>query len=205
MHSPVRRLQLLHVAPAGPSPCKPEELRVALFSGNYNYVRDGANQALNRLASPFSVASGGAGFASALPTVQHPAFLPTGVSVGKCRRFQYLAEPNISWASPCPVVSGAKGLLRSCQPASLRSAGYCRPSRPHLGQEAENPGRCIGSHPLRYLPPILWAPVSRASHAGDHAPLLSVQHAIAVPDEAHPRRFSRAQRMNREFRPGARC
>mgnify|MGYP003351462734 CR=1 FL=1 len=23
-------------------------LRVALFSGNYNYVRDGANQALNR-------------------------------------------------------------------------------------------------------------------------------------------------------------
>src|ERR1700743_3445315 len=25
------------------------ELRVALFSGNYNYVRDGANQALNRL------------------------------------------------------------------------------------------------------------------------------------------------------------
>ena len=28
---------------------KPEELRIALFSGNYNYVRDGANQALNRL------------------------------------------------------------------------------------------------------------------------------------------------------------
>ena len=27
----------------------PDELRIALFSGNYNYVRDGANQALNRL------------------------------------------------------------------------------------------------------------------------------------------------------------
>jgi phosphatidylinositol alpha 1,6-mannosyltransferase len=26
------------------------DLRIALFSGNYNYVRDGANQALNRLA-----------------------------------------------------------------------------------------------------------------------------------------------------------
>ena len=25
------------------------DLRIALFSGNYNYVRDGANQALNRL------------------------------------------------------------------------------------------------------------------------------------------------------------
>ena len=27
----------------------PDDLRIALFSGNYNYVRDGANQALNRL------------------------------------------------------------------------------------------------------------------------------------------------------------
>ena len=26
---------------------QPSDLRVALFSGNYNYVRDGANQALN--------------------------------------------------------------------------------------------------------------------------------------------------------------
>ena len=30
---------------------KPSDLRVALFSGNYNYVRDGANQALNRLVA----------------------------------------------------------------------------------------------------------------------------------------------------------
>ena len=30
-------------------PVQPNEIRVALFSGNYNYVRDGANQALNRL------------------------------------------------------------------------------------------------------------------------------------------------------------
>ena len=28
---------------------EPSDLRIALFSGNYNYVRDGANQALNRL------------------------------------------------------------------------------------------------------------------------------------------------------------
>ncbi len=28
---------------------RPTDLRIALFSGNYNYVRDGANQALNRL------------------------------------------------------------------------------------------------------------------------------------------------------------
>ena len=36
------------------SPAHPTDLsglRVALFSGNYNYVRDGANQALNRLCT----------------------------------------------------------------------------------------------------------------------------------------------------------
>ena len=39
---------------AADGPIGPEmdlsDLRVAIFSGNYNYVRDGANQALNRLA-----------------------------------------------------------------------------------------------------------------------------------------------------------
>jgi hypothetical protein len=35
------------------------DLRIALFSGNYNYVRDGANQALNR--SSISAAPGGGG------------------------------------------------------------------------------------------------------------------------------------------------
>ena len=30
---------------------QPTDLRVAVFSGNYNYVRDGANQALNLLVS----------------------------------------------------------------------------------------------------------------------------------------------------------
>ena len=32
-----------------PSPPAPSPLRVAFFSGNYNYVRDGANQAQNLL------------------------------------------------------------------------------------------------------------------------------------------------------------
>ena len=35
---------------------RPEQLRVALFSGNYNYVRDGANQALNQLVGAPAVA-----------------------------------------------------------------------------------------------------------------------------------------------------
>jgi glycosyltransferase involved in cell wall biosynthesis len=52
------------------------DLRVALFSGNYNYVRDGANQALNRLAG--YLLSQGVNLRVYSPTVEHPAFPPTG-------------------------------------------------------------------------------------------------------------------------------
>jgi phosphatidylinositol alpha 1,6-mannosyltransferase len=55
---------------------KPEELRIALFSGNYNYVRDGANQALNRLVG--FLLRQGAQVRVYSPTVEHPAFPPTG-------------------------------------------------------------------------------------------------------------------------------
>ena len=59
---------------------KPEELRIALFSGNYNYVRDGANQALNRLVG--FLLRQGAHVRVYSPTVEHPAFPATGDLVG---------------------------------------------------------------------------------------------------------------------------
>jgi phosphatidylinositol alpha 1,6-mannosyltransferase len=52
------------------------ELRIALFSGNYNYVRDGANQALNRLVG--YLLSQGASVRVYSPTVEQPAFAATG-------------------------------------------------------------------------------------------------------------------------------
>jgi len=52
------------------------ELRVALFSGNYNYVRDGANQALNRLVG--YLLKQGVKVRVYSPTVENPAFPPTG-------------------------------------------------------------------------------------------------------------------------------
>ena len=55
---------------------KPEELRIALFSGNYNYVRDGANQALNRLVG--FLLRQGARVRVYSPTTNTPAFEPTG-------------------------------------------------------------------------------------------------------------------------------
>jgi glycosyltransferase involved in cell wall biosynthesis len=52
------------------------DLRIALFSGNYNYVRDGANQALNRLVG--YLLRQGAQVRVYAPTVAKPAFEPTG-------------------------------------------------------------------------------------------------------------------------------
>ena len=59
---------------ADPQPCA--GLRVALFSGNYNYVRDGANQALNRLVG--YLLWQGAQVRVYSPTIDEPAFAPVG-------------------------------------------------------------------------------------------------------------------------------
>ena len=56
------------------------DLRVALFSGNYNYVRDGANQALNRLVD--YLLRQGAAVRTYAPVVEPAAFPPTGDLVG---------------------------------------------------------------------------------------------------------------------------
>ncbi len=55
---------------------QPSDLRIALFSGNYNYHRDGANQALNRLVE--YLLRQGAHVRVYSPTVENPAFPATG-------------------------------------------------------------------------------------------------------------------------------
>ena len=62
--------------PLQPRPVQSSELRVALFSGNYNSVRDGANQALNRLVGYLLRQDVKVRVYS--PTVKDPAFPPTG-------------------------------------------------------------------------------------------------------------------------------
>jgi len=59
---------------------QPSDLRVALFSGNYNYVRDGANQALNLLVG--HLLTQGVTVRVYSPTVARPAFPATGDLVG---------------------------------------------------------------------------------------------------------------------------
>ncbi|HMI41646.1 MAG TPA: glycosyltransferase family 1 protein [Sphingomicrobium sp.] len=51
-------------------------MRVALFSGNYNYTRDGANNALNKLVA--HLLTQGAEVRVFSPTSRNPAFEPTG-------------------------------------------------------------------------------------------------------------------------------
>jgi glycosyltransferase involved in cell wall biosynthesis len=66
--------------PLQPAAVQNSDLRVALFSGNYNYVRDGANQALNRLVG--YLLRQGVHVRVYAPTVEEPAFPPTGDLVG---------------------------------------------------------------------------------------------------------------------------
>ena len=56
----------------------PADLRIALFSGNYNYVRDGANQALNRLVG--YLLRQGANVRVYSPVVAEPAFPATATT-----------------------------------------------------------------------------------------------------------------------------
>ena len=57
-------------------PTTTQDLRVALFSGNYNMVTDGANKALNRLVA--YLLAQGAQVRVYSPTIENPAFPPTG-------------------------------------------------------------------------------------------------------------------------------
>lgn len=56
------------------------DLRIALTSGNYNYTRDGANRALNNLVG--WLLDKGAAVRVYAPTVEKPAFEPTGDLIG---------------------------------------------------------------------------------------------------------------------------
>jgi len=55
-------------------------MRVALFSGNYNYLREGANQALNRLVD-YLEAKAGCEVRVYSPVTNTPAFAPAGTLV----------------------------------------------------------------------------------------------------------------------------
>jgi hypothetical protein len=73
---------MTHVSPVAPvrAPASRRSARVALFSGNYNCIADGANQALNRLVA--RLLRRGLAVRVYSPVVARPAFVPTGDLVG---------------------------------------------------------------------------------------------------------------------------
>ena len=132
---------------------KPEELRIALFSGNYNYVRDGANQALNRLVG--YLLRQGAQVRVYSPTVEHPAFPPTGdlVNVPRC---QFPAGPNIGlpyWRAgqrfAAILQHFAPNVIHVSSPdiVAHRAMSWAR--------RRKIPVVCLGPHAVRHLSSIL--------------------------------------------------
>ena len=81
---------------------QPSDLRVALFSGNYNYVRDGANPALNRLVG--HLLSRGVTVRVYSPTTDTPAFPPTG---------DLVSVPAVSMPGGRDEFKLARGLTRA--------------------------------------------------------------------------------------------
>ena len=174
---------------------KPEELRIALFSGNYNYVRDGANQALNRLVG--YLLRQGAQVRVYSPTVEQPAFPPTGRSgqraVGAGSR-----PARISAGIWLPA--RVRRDLADFDPNVFhcRRAGYRRASRRHLGAGGGKFRSCRrstrGSTPTSNI--MVCSSSSRRPR--DHAPLLSAlrcdrrsgrihrgDHARAADEQGH--------------------
>lgn len=109
-------------------------LRLALFSGNYNYVRDGANQALNRLVAYLE--QSGAAVRVYSPTAAVPAFAPCG---------ELISVPSV----PVPgrgEYRVALGLPRTIREDVVRFAPTCvHLSAPDiLGGEAQKLARRLG-------------------------------------------------------------
>jgi phosphatidylinositol alpha 1,6-mannosyltransferase len=111
------------------------DLRIALFSGNYNYVRDGANQALNLLVG--HLLSKGVTVRVYSPTNAKPAFPPTG---------DLVAVPSL----PLPAGRGEYKMARGLPAAIRRDLDAFAPNIVHvsapdfLGHRAISYGRRNG-------------------------------------------------------------
>ena len=107
-------------------------LRIALFSGNYNYVRDGANQALNRLMA--HALAQGAQVRVYSPTTDTPAFEPAGdlISVPSwCMpggRGEYRLAKGLSRAVKADLAAWKPNIVHVSAPDILghRALGWAR-------------------------------------------------------------------------------
>jgi glycosyltransferase involved in cell wall biosynthesis len=143
------------------------DLRIALFSGNYNYVRDGANQALNRLVG--YLLGQGAAVRVYSPTVENPAFRPTGDLVGVPSvaipgRSEYRFPLGLSKANLADLEAFAPNIIHTSSPdatghAALRWArGHGVPVLASVHTRFETYPRYYG---LGFTEPLLEAIIRR--------------------------------------------
>ncbi len=97
----------------------PSDLRVALFSGNYNMVADGANQALNRLVGHLLAI--GAAVRVYSPTIADPAFAPVGdlvslASVAIPLRPEYRLALGLGAAARADLAAFAPNIIHVSSP-----------------------------------------------------------------------------------------
>ncbi len=168
------------------------DLRIALFSGNYNYVRDGANQALNRLMG--YLLSQGASVRIYSPTIEKPAFAPTGdlVSVPS------VAIPNRpEYRIPLAMSRSVRRDLEAFNPNILHIASPDRASRQAVkwAQKRDLPVLCsvhtrfetyFRYYNLSFVEPLIEAWIRRLYRKCD---------ALVAPSESFAQ-VLRQQRMN---------
>ncbi|MCF8708267.1 glycosyltransferase family 4 protein [Rhizorhapis sp. SPR117] len=167
-------------------------LRIALFSGNYNYVRDGANQALNRLVG--YLLRQGAQVRVYSPVIDKPAFPATGDLVGTPSlafpgRSEYRIPYRMSGAVRRDIERFAPNLIHVSSPDPLGHAAVSFARRNRLPAVASVHTR-FETYPryygLAFLEPVIEAMLRRFYRRCD---------AIVAPSESMAQ-LLRDQRMS---------
>lgn len=173
----------------------PEDLRIALVSGNYNYVRDGANQALNRLVD--YLLRQGAKVRTYSPTVAEPAFPPTGdlvslPSIAAPGRPEYRIPLGLTRAVRKDLEAFAPNIVHIASPdiSSHRAVSWARARKiPAVASVHTRFETYLAYYHLELLEPTVRAALRRLYLRCD---------ALLVPAESTAA-VLRAQRMNRNI------
>ena len=174
---------------------RPEELRIALFSGNYNYVRDGANQALNRLVG--YLLRQGAQVRVYSPVVKRPAFPATGdlVNVAAFKvpgREEYRIPYKLPLSARRDLELFAPNLIHVSSPdfVAHRALSWARWRKiPVVASVHTRFDTYLQYYGLKYLEPAARAIMRRFYRRCD---------AIVVPAQSTAA-IMRAQRMNKDI------
>jgi len=171
------------------------ELRIALFSGNYNYVRDGANQALNRLVGFLLRQRAKVRVYS--PTVEEPAFEAVGdlVSVPAAAipgRPEYRLPLRLPLSVRRDLAAFAPNVIHVASPdiVSHRAISWARARGiPVVASVHTRFETYLGYYHLTFLEPTVRAILRRFYRRCD---------ALVAPAESTAA-ILRAQRMNRDI------